>query len=119
MKAAEAPRNIQRHGPARTPHARQANVGGDARNVRIQRNDELPRRHSSPHTAIDSIFRPRHPPQIKIEALARASFRWAREQKSNADSPLQFPSRIELLVTEAEKNFAETVERASDIGIVG
>ena len=87
--------------------------------MRIEGNYKLPRSHALPYTTIDTVFRTNHPSQIEIQPLAGAALRRPREEKSHADSPLQFASRIKLLMTESEKRLAKVLEPSADVRIGG
>src|SRR5688500_4595590 len=85
VQPAKAARDVQSHRPAGAFHLGQTDIRRDARDVRIQWNDELARSHSRPDSAIDSVRRTSHPAQIEIQALAGASLRRPRKEEPHSN----------------------------------
>src|SRR5207249_7192164 len=118
MQPLQAVSNVERHLPTRVAHIGQTDIRRDARDVRVQRNDELAGFNARPHAAIDAVLWPHHPSQIEVQALACAALRWTREEKPNAIAPLQLAAWIELFMAESKQDSAEIVEGVLHFGFV-
>src|SRR5436190_5169022 len=119
MQPLQAVSNVERHLPTGVAHIGQADIRRDARDVRIERNDELPWRNARPHAAINAVLGPHHPSQIEIQALAGAPLGWAWEEKSNTVAPFQLAVWVELFMAESKQDSTEVVEGAFHSGVTG
>src|SRR4030095_5077227 len=98
VKLAQAFGDVDGHAPSWRPHMGESYISRYPGNVRIQRDNKLARYHLGPDTAVDSVLRPYHPSQIEAHPLACAPLRGTGEEESNADSSLEFPPRVKLLM---------------------
>ena len=78
--------DVARHAPAGARIGRQAQAAADADHVRVERHDELRRRHARPDAEVERVA-PHHPAQKQIQPLAGAAGRRARKEVADAGPP--------------------------------
>src|SRR5215207_2464456 len=84
--------------------------------MRIERDDQASWRHPRPDAEIDCIL-PHHPPQVQIEALARAAGRCARKEVTDP-WPLGYPTAVCLSKIRFERTARERIQGAAHVGSV-
>ncbi len=75
--------DVARHPPARAGVRRQPQAAADADHVRVERHDQLRRRHARPDAEIERVAA-HHPAQKQVQPLARRPGRRARKEVADA-----------------------------------
>ena len=104
--------DVARHPPARAGVARQPQAAADANHVRVERHDQLRRRHARPDAEIERVA-PHHPAQEQIQPLAAAARRRPRKEVADA-RPLRHAA-VRGVQIERQRARRKAVERVRDI----
>src|SRR5262245_51631350 len=86
--------------------------------MRVEWDNQLTRLEPSPHAAVDAIGRTRHPTQVEVDPLARASLLRRRKEKAHTDPFLPFPLRVEVLDAKTEKQIREPADSDLRVGVL-
>src|SRR5215813_5423095 len=75
----ERSRDVLRHPPPWAAVSSQSKTPAHADDVRVERHDQLRRRHAGPHTKIEAVAA-HHPTEKQVEPLAGAASRGPRKE---------------------------------------
>src|SRR5436309_11249229 len=117
VEAAELACDVDGHRPSGVFQLRQANITGNARDVRVERNHELSRPDLGPDAAVHAVVGPHHPPQVKVHALARASVGRRRKEEPHGYALGQLTPGIKALMTKTQSQRVKAVDRTFRVGV--
>jgi hypothetical protein len=107
IEARERVRDLERGTKRCVRASREAEVPGDAMDVRVDRDDEQTRRDLAPETEIDAVVAADHPAQIEKEPLRRGALPHVRDEVAEAPRGCWSTE----IVAEHRQRMDETVRR--------
>ena len=105
--------DVARHPPARAGVARQPQAPADADHVRVERHDQLRRRHARPDAEIERVA-PHHPAQEQIQPLA-ARCRPTGAERSNRRPAASAPRPYAAFRSSASARVEKLSSAAADV----